>query len=170
MTLVELLKSQVEDTYRAADDLLGMVEDADLSWKPSQGGNWWTVGQLLLHITVSCGIWCKGFITDTWDDAGDVDMSKVPEGQELPQANAYRSIESVAAARKALAADKAVALQMIGQTTDEELLSKDVVAPWNPKPRILALRLLDMVRHLESHKSQLFYYLKLMGMDLHRLL
>jgi uncharacterized damage-inducible protein DinB len=167
MTLIELLQSQVEDTYRTADDLLGIVEDGDLNWKPSQGDNWWTVGQLLRHLTVSCGIWCKGFVTGTWDDAGDVDYSKVPEGQPLPPAEAYRSIENVAAAREALASDKAVALQMIASTTEEDLLTKNAVAPWNPNPRILSLRLLDMIRHLESHKSQLYYYLKMMGKPVH---
>jgi len=167
MTIAEILKSQIKDTYQATDDLLSMVEDSELNWKPNKEGNWWTVGQLLRHITVSCGIWCKGFVTGTWDDAGDVDYTKVPEGQPLPLADAYRSIESVAAAREALAKDKAVALQMIEATTNEELLTKTVVAPWNPTPRVLSLRLLDMLRHLESHKSQLYYYLKLMGKPVH---
>jgi len=167
MTLIELLKTQIEDTYRAADALLGIVENADLNWKPSEGENWWTIGQLLRHMTVSCGIWCKGFVTDVWDDADDVDYSKVPEGQQLPQADAYRSVENVAAARKALAADKVVALEVLAQTSSEELACKTAVAPWNPAPRILALRILDMIRHLESHKSQLYYYLKLMGKPVH---
>ncbi|MBE0636467.1 DinB family protein [Candidatus Bipolaricaulota bacterium] len=167
MTLVELLKTQVEDTYQATDALVAMVTDDDLGWKPNQGGNWLSVGQLLRHMTVSCGIWCKGFVTDIWDDAGDVDYAQVPEGEALPQAGAYRSVDSMAEAREALAADKAVALQMLGQTTDEDLLLKAAVAPWNPNSRMLGLRLLDMVRHLESHKSQLYYYLKLMGKPVH---
>jgi uncharacterized damage-inducible protein DinB len=167
MTLVELLQSQVEDTYQAADALLAMVTDDDLGWKPNQGGNWLSMGQLLRHITVSCGIWCKGFATGVWDDAGDVDHTQISEGESLPRASAYRSIDSVEAARQALARDKVLALQVIEQTTDAELLSKNAVAPWNPNPRVLGLRILDMVRHLESHKSQLFYYLKLMGKPVH---
>jgi uncharacterized damage-inducible protein DinB len=167
MTFSELLKSQIEDTYRITDALLCMVEECDLDWRPSQGENWWTVGQLLRHITVSCGIWCKGFATGVWDDAGDVDHTQIPEGESLPRASAYRSIDSVEAARQALARDKVLALQVIEQTTDAELLSKNAVAPWNPNPRVLGLRILDMVRHLESHKSQLFYYLKLIGKPVH---
>ena len=167
MTLVELLKSQIEDTYRVTDALLGIVEDQDLDWSPNEGKNWFTVGQLLLHITVSCGIWCKGFVTGVWDDAGDVDHTQIPEGEALPRADAYRSIESVASAREALARDKMLALQMIAQTTDDELLSKNAVAPWNPNPRLLGHRFLDMTRHLESHKCQLFFYLKLMGKPVH---
>ena len=63
-----LLKSQIEDTYAVTDALIAMVDDAELSWKPDRGENWWTVAQLLRHITVSCGIWCKGFVTGTWGD------------------------------------------------------------------------------------------------------
>ena len=146
---------------------MGLVEGADLDRTPSEGDNWWTVGQLLRHITVFCGIWCKGFATGVWDDAGDVDHAKIPEGESLPRASAYRSIDSVEAARDALSRDKALALLVIEQTTDTELLSKNAVAPCNPNPRVLGLRILDMVRHLESHKCQLFYYLKLMGKPVH---
>jgi len=167
MTFSELLKSQIDDTYRVTDTLVSTVEDADLGWRPSQGDNWLTLGQLLLHLSVSCGIWCKGFATGEWADAGDVDHPQIPEGESLPRASAYRSVDSVQAAREALARDKAVALQVIEQTTDAELLTKNAIAPWNPNPRVLGLRILDMVRHLESHKTQLFYYLKLMGKPVH---
>jgi len=167
MNLVEMLTSQIEDTYRATDDLISLVKDTELDWKPSQGDNWWTVGRLLRHMTVSCGIWCKGFVTDTWDEAGDVDATKIPKGAPLPPADTYRSIDSVAAARSALAADKTIAIQVLAQTSPEELANKTATAPWNPAPRILALRILDMIRHLESHKSQLYYYLKLMGKPVH---
>jgi len=167
MSLTKLLSSQVEDTCLATDALIAMVDDGELGWKPSEGENWWTLGQLLRHITVSCGIWCKGFVTGEWDDAGDVNPEAVPEGSELPPAEAYRSISSVAAAREALRKDKAVALQMIEKATEERLTSRDVAAPWNPTPRMLGLRILDMLRHLESHKTQLYFYLKLMGKPVH---
>ncbi len=167
MTFAELLKSQIDDTYRVTDALINTVEDADLGWRPSQGDNWLTLGQLLLHLSVSCGIWCKGFATGEWDDAGDVDHTQIPEGESLPRATAYRSVDSVQVAREALARDKALALQVIDEASDEVLLTKSAVAPWNPTPRVLGLRILDMVRHLESHKSQLFYYLKLMGKPVH---
>jgi uncharacterized damage-inducible protein DinB len=167
MSLIKLLSTQVEDTYQATDALIAMVDEGDLGWRPSQGGNWWTVAQLLRHLTVSCGIWCKGFVTGEWDDAGDVDPEAVPDDRPLPPAEAYRPIESVAAAREALAEDKAVALEMIRRATEEALATRAVAAPWNPTPRILALRLLDMIRHLESHKTQLFFYLKLMGKPVH---
>ena len=167
MSLKKLLTTQIEDTYQAVDALMGIVGDGDLSWKPVRGDNWWTVAQLLRHMTVSCGIWCKGFVTGEWDDAGDVDPAAVPDDRPLPPAEAYRPIESVAAARRALADDKAVALEMIGKASEAELATREAAAPWNPTPRLLGLRLLDMIRHLESHKTQLYVYLKLMGKPVH---
>jgi uncharacterized damage-inducible protein DinB len=167
VNLRELLQTQAEQTYRTAEILLGMVEDTELNWKPSQGTNWWTVGQLLRHMTVSCGIWCKGFVEGTWDDAGDVDYDLVSVGAGLPPAEAYRSVENVAGARAALAVDKATAFRMIEKTSEEDLANKKVAAPWNPAPRALVLCLLDMIRHLESHRAQLYSYLKLMGKPVH---
>ena len=167
MSLTKLLSTQAEDTYAAADALIALVEDSELGWKPSQGENWWTVGQLLRHVTVSCGIWCKGFVAGDWEDAGDVDPDAVPEDRSLPPAEAYRPIASVAAARQALRADKDVALEMIEAAGETALATREVTAPWNPAPRTLGLRLLDMLRHLESHKAQLYYYLKLMGKPVH---
>jgi len=167
MSLTKMLSSQIEDTYAATDALMGLVEDSELGWKPGQGENWWTVGQLLRHITVSCGIWCKGFVTGEWDDAGDVDASAIPAGAELPPAEAYRPIESVAAARESLDKDKAVALEMTEKAGEEALETREVAAPWNPVERTLGLRILDMLRHLESHKAQLYFYLKLMGKPVH---
>jgi len=39
-------------------------------------------------------------------------------------------------------------------------------APWEPEnARSLGLHCLSMVQHLDSHRHQLFYYLKLMGKD-----
>ena len=167
MTLTKLLTTQIEDTYQATDALIAMVDADDLDWRPNRGENWWTVAQLLRHMTVSCGIWCKGFVTGEWDDAGDVDPEAVPEDRPLPPAEAYRPIESVDAARKRLLEDKAVALDMINKATEEALAAKDATAPWNPIPRTLGLRLLDMIRHLESHKAQLYFYLRLMGKPVH---
>jgi len=167
MNLKTLLSSQITDTYAATDALIALVGEEDLDWKPNEDQNWWTVGQLLRHITVSCGIWCKGFVTGEWSDAGDVDPEKIPEGSQLPPAEAYRSIESVSAARTALLEDKSIALAMIEQAPEEELATRNSTAPWNPAPRILGLRILDMLRHLESHKVQLYSYLKLMGKSVH---
>ena len=66
-------------------------------------------------------------------------------------------------AKKLLAEDKEVALATLREVSDEDLAGKPTPAPWDPTTMILGHRLLQMVNHLQSHKGQLFYYLKLQG-------
>jgi uncharacterized damage-inducible protein DinB len=159
----EILKGEIASTYKAADGLMALCDDSMLSWKPASGSNWMTVGQLLKHIPEACGTCCKGFVTGDWGmppDAKPDDM--------LPTAEKMPSVASVAEARKALAADKRVALQMIAKVGDRGLATKKVAAPWDPKHKsTLGTHFLHMVGHLNTHKAQLFYYLKLMGKPVH---
>jgi hypothetical protein len=47
---------------------------------------------------------------------------------------------------------------------EDELANRQTSAPWDPNSRYaLGRHLLQMVQHLDKHKSQLFYYLKLQG-------
>jgi hypothetical protein len=67
-------------------------------------------------------------------------------------------------AKKLLLEDKALALRMVDQAGEENLASKEVEVPWEPgRSLVLGLQLLQMIKHLDRHKSQLFYYLKLQG-------
>jgi uncharacterized damage-inducible protein DinB len=53
---------------------------------------------------------------------------------------------------------------MIDQAGEDDLASKEMAAPWAPgKSMPLSRHLFHMIRHLDRHKSQLFYYLKLQG-------
>ena len=53
--------------------------------------------------------------------------------------------------------------RMLEGLNNEQLATQPAPAPWDPTPMVLGRRLLEMVYHLNTHKSQLFYYLKLMG-------
>ena len=77
------------------------------------------------------------------------------------------SIDSVAEARRLIAEDRQLALDMIAQAGEERLAHDMVSAPWNPQERLLGYRCLQMAGHLGSHKAQLFYYLKLQGVPVH---
>ena len=56
------------------------------------------------------------------------------------------------------------ALQIIEFAGEDCLSNKRVAAPWAPDSEYaLGRRLLHMVLHLDRHKAQLFYYLKLQG-------
>ena len=162
MNWTALLESEIEGTYRATDGLMALCEGLPLDWKPASGSNWMTTGQLLHHLTNACGHCCRGFVTGEWGmpaDATDADMT--PPAEKMP------SVKSVADARKLLADDKAVALRMVKEVGEKDLDAKQVGAPWNPTPHAMGRQFLFMTQHLASHKSQLFYYLKLQGKPVH---
>jgi len=173
MKWTELLTGAIEENYRVTDALMALAEDGDLGWKPASGDNWMTTGQLLMHLTGSCGACFKGFVTGDWGMPEGMDPGDCPEGESmLPPAEAMPTIASVAEARSMLAADRQVAVDMLAQAGEEDLETKLVAAPWDPDREVtLGNHLLGMVVHLQSHKSQLFYYLKLMGrkVDTHHL-
>jgi hypothetical protein len=123
-----------------------------------------TVGQLLKHITNACGAGCRGFVTGNWGLPSGMKMEDLPPDEMLPPAEKLPGIESVAEARKLLSADKAIALQMIDQAGENDLATKEMAAPWAPGSTFaLGRHLLQMIQHLDQHKGQLFYYLKLQG-------
>ena len=164
MNWTELLTREMTATYQTTDKMVGMLKDSDLDWKPATGKNWMTVGQLLAHINTSCGMCCQGFVTGDWgvpEGSGDCDAEQEPQ---MPTAEQMDAVASVAEARKALAADRKLALQMLEKAGENNLATLKSAAPWDPNNQlILGHHLLHMVNHLASHKSQLFYYLKLMG-------
>jgi hypothetical protein len=162
----DLIRSGIEDNYRAADNLMALVKDEDLAWKPATGKNWMTTGQLLQHLTEACGMCCKGFVTGDWGMPEGMDMADMPADSMLPPAEKLPTVTSVADARKKLAADKVLALAMVAQAGDANLEGQLTTAPWQPEvAKPLGQLLNEMVGHLNQHKGQLFYYLKLMGRD-----
>jgi len=163
MNWTELIKSEMEDAYRATDGLMAMVYDSELTWKPATGSNWMSTGQLLRHCSDACGMACKGFVTGDWGLPPEVDINNLKPEEMLPPAEKMPTIESVEEARRLLAEDKALGLQILAQAGEERLDTEIMPAPWDPTPRPLGQHLLGMVYHLGLHKTQLFYYLKLQG-------
>lgn len=164
MTWTELLKSEVESAYSTAEFLLDKVDAASLAWKPSTGSNWLTTGQLLRHLGEACGAGCRAFLTSDWGLPPGTRFEDIPPEEMLPPAGKFPSLDNLDEARRLLAADKALALQSIEQAGEAALETRLVEAPWAlGKPRALGWHFLQMVTHLERHKSQLFYYLKLQG-------
>lgn len=166
MKWTELLTDAVQENYKVTDALMAMVTDDDLDWKPAGGANWMTTGQLLMHLTGSCGACFKGFVTGDWGMPEGMKMEDMPEESMLPPAEAMPTVESVAKARELLAADKQISIDMLAAAGEEDMETKLMAAPWEPDNEVvLGRHLLGMVIHLQSHKSQLFYYLKLQGKD-----
>lgn len=78
------------------------------------------------------------------------------------------SLGSVAEALEALAGDHELARRMLEEAAGR--LDEPTPAPWDPQnPLPLGQQLLGMVTHLNTHKAQLFYYLKLQGQPVNTL-
>jgi len=159
----QLLIDEIEDGYAVADKVMALVDDDDLDWKPETGANWMSTGQLIKHLSTCCGPTFRGFVTGDWGMPANFDPSQVKPEDMLQPAEAMPAAASVAEARRELAEDKTVTLEMLEKVTDEDLDGKPAPAPWDPRPMILGHRLLSMVLHVMQHKGQLYYYLKLQG-------
>lgn len=163
MNWTQLIQSEMEGAYKAAAGLMDKVADADLDWKPATGENWMTMGQLLLHLATSCGFAMRGFVTGDWNPPADLGYPEEMSEGMLP-AEKLPSAASVVWACDYLEKDRRVALECLESAGEDDLAGRLLAAPWDPSTeRCLGQHCLNMVNHLHSHKSQLFYYLKLMG-------
>jgi hypothetical protein len=160
---MELLKTETESTYAVAGKLVAMAGDDALGWKPATGKNWMTTGQLLKHLTESCGACFRGFIKGEWGLPEGVDINNLPPESMLPPAEKLPTVSSVAEATRLLLKDKQLAFEMLSGCSEDELATRPAPAPWDPTEIVLGHRLLQMIDHLKQHKGQLFYYLKLQG-------
>ena len=50
MNWKQLLEQQLEAAFKVAERLVRLLDEKDLAWKPADGSNWMTTGQLLLHM------------------------------------------------------------------------------------------------------------------------
>ncbi len=164
MNMRGLLSSSLEYNYAVSERLMRRVNDAELNWKPATGKNWMTTGQLLFHITESCGLCYKGIVTGEWNlQEGGTEETRVED--TMPTAEKMRTVSSVQEALDLLAADKKVAVEMLATASDEDLENKLISVPWDTTAMPLGVRLMQMNQHLTQHKGQLYYYLKLQGQD-----
>ncbi|MFQ5791794.1 MAG: DinB family protein [Acidobacteriota bacterium] len=165
MSLTEVLKGEAEHTYGVTEKLFKLVDAGKLSWKPETGSNWMTVGQLLMHCTNACGGGIKGFITGDWGLPEGMSFEDIPPDQMLPPAEKMPAVEGLEQALELLAEDKQTTLKHLAEVKEENLLTEKSAAPWGGPEVTLFQHLYHMIGHLEQHKGQLFYYLKLLGKD-----
>ncbi|HOZ48692.1 MAG TPA: DinB family protein [Candidatus Hydrogenedentes bacterium] len=163
MNWTELLTDLMNAAYGSTKGLMDLVDEDLLGWKPASGENWMTTGQLLEHLATSCGAPCKGFVTGDWGMPEGVSVEDMPPEDMLPRAERMPAVESLDEARRKLAEDKQTAFEMVALAGEEALATQPAMAPWDPTPHPLGYMLLQMVIHLNQHKAQLFYYLKLQG-------
>ena len=99
MNWTQLLRTEIESTFATTAKLMEKVDPDSLDWKPESGENWMTVGQLLKHITESCGAACKGFVTGDWGMPEGMN----PEDQEFEIARRFVRLAGEAASKAAAA-------------------------------------------------------------------
>lgn len=157
----EILKQDAAEMYRVTEALFALVDDLD--WKPATGDNWMTTGQLLRHCSEACGKSLRGFITGDWGMPEGQNQDDIPEEDVLPSADRLPAVESVDEARRLLAADRELAMDLLSDVGDDRLLGERSAPPWGGPERTLFQHCNEMVWHLGQHKGQLFYYLKLQG-------
>lgn len=164
MNWTELLTDELEYLYRVTDALFEVAEDEALDWRPANGENWMTMGQLLMHTATSNGPGFNGFVTGDWGMPDGMSLEDMEPGEMLPPADKMPTVESVAQARKLLAEDADLAFDVLQSVSEEDLADRELAAPWNPDESFaLGRHLLHSIRHTLQHKGQLFYYLKLQG-------
>jgi len=166
ISLKQVLLEEAEATFTITEKLFRRVADDELSWKPTTGKNWMTVGQLLMHCaSFGCGKAVQGFVRGDWQLPEDVTLEDSEATEHVPPAAVMPSVDSVDHALELLANDRRLALDCIREVEEDELLAKRFAAPWGGPENTLFQHLLLMIEHLAQHKGQLFYYLKLMGRE-----
>ena len=123
LTWTDLLTRAIEETYPVADNLMSMVADDELDWKPATGQNWMTTGQLLMHITNACGLCCQGFVTGDWGMPEGVSYEDIPPEETLPEAETMPTVQSVAEARRLIAPDLHITRVVSGQNKASPIFS-----------------------------------------------
>lgn len=152
--------------YKAAEGLLSRLTDADLGWKPAADNNWMTAGQLAHHIGDACGMLFVGFTTGSWPMPEGFDPDNMKPEDMLPPAEKLPTVATVAEALERLHADREAAEAALAGC-DDGRFADPTPAPWDPTLMPLAERLRQGIYHLASHKTQLFFYLKLRGLPVH---
>jgi uncharacterized damage-inducible protein DinB len=134
------------DRYRAVTlQVLDMVSDEDLSWRPSM--EQYSLGQQLLHIAQSEAIYVKGLFEGEWD----WEVARFPKS--LPdRANLQEYFREVR---------ERTDRRLKGVTS--EALGRIVPIPGSPIEATLRSWLWFILEHEIHHKGQVWQYLRQMG-------
>jgi hypothetical protein len=165
MGYVDILKQDAEAQYAAAAGIFKLVDPEGLDWKPETGKNWMTVGQLMKHCAEACGSVVKGFVTGDWGLPEGEEIGELPPESAMLPAEKMATVGSVDEALKLLEEDKKLAFEMFEKAGEERLINEKSSPPWGGPERTLFQHCHEMIGHLQQHKGQLFYYLKLQGKD-----
>jgi uncharacterized damage-inducible protein DinB len=141
---IEYLKS-VSNPMEA---LMEMSPTDKLGWRPLEGA--WSLGQLLNHSSSSSAIY-MALINNQWPKP----ETRIPHDQ-LPE------IEG-AKAKEIFHAHLENTLKLLESISDDDFNNKTVETPWGVKGSLA--RVIQVIAdHQNSHRVELFMYLKLIGL------
>ncbi|MBF0586997.1 DinB family protein [Prosthecochloris sp. N3] len=163
MNWTSLLHREIDALYPCTVRLIDLLDQNDLQWKPSTGTNWMTTAQLLMHLSTACGVPMKDFVTGDSGIPEDLAANQLTFDEMLPPAEHMPAAQSIPEALELLEQDRQMAGDAIDMCSENDLEQRLIPALWDPTPMPLGYRLLQMTGHLNQHKTQLYYYLKLMG-------
>ncbi len=141
---IEYLKG-ISDPMEA---LMEMAPKDKLSWKPVDGG--WSLGQLLNHCSTSSAVY-QALIKNQWPKPED----RIPHA-ELPEIEGGKAMEIFQSHLQK-------SLELLELISDEDYETQPAETPWGAKGSLA--RLLQVIAdHQNSHRVELFMYLKLLGL------
>jgi len=146
---------------RPTETLMKMAPADKIDWKPAEG-NYFTLGQVLEHLSTDLGAEIKGFVTGDWGVELTPEGEFPPEMQVLPPAEKFPCCDPQTALKQL---DKSYRLskETLAGLSEEDFRSKMVKAPWGVEGPMWSM-LLSALEHLINHKYQLFFYLKMLGL------
>ena len=155
--IVRSLAGKVSEAIERTDHLVGRVPEGAGGWRPElpEGQGAADLGHLLGHLLDCLAGFCACF------------ERALPGG--LPEAAALRALEvnhacDRAAARERIRAYRGVIERGFALCADEDL-KRTVPTVFVPQGETLLTLLLGNLEHLLNHKYQLFFYLRLLGVD-----
>lgn len=159
----QLLEHEIDETYRSSRNLINLLKESDLGWKPSSGSNWMDVSQLLMHMSTACGVPTAEFVNGCNGSPEDLEANQLTLEDVLPSAEHMPRVHTIPEALQLLESDRLMAIAALKSCPEEQLEQSTITTLWDNIPRPLGYRILQMTGHLSQHKTQLFYYMKLMG-------
>lgn len=137
------------------DAIAGLVRRApadQLAWRPVDGAL--TLGQLLAHVA--------GSLTDVVEMVlhpeampSEEEMAAMMDSSRWPSATPDEALATIAE-------QKAKLPGLLAEVTDERWLTEQRALPWGVRGS-LGLCAMQGLEHAVSHRSQLFWYLKILG-------
>lgn len=132
--------------YRAVTlQVLDLVDDQDLAWRPS--AEQYSLGQQLLHIAQTEDLYAHGLFEGEWD------LSRARFPEVLPDRGGLRRFFDDV---------RAMTLRALARTAPGEL-GREVEMPGSPIRASLRSWLWFVLEHEIHHKGQIWMYLRRMG-------